>query len=102
LSPLSALGRCARLRGLHREGIGPILAARDIDQVGDHGRRGRPFARAAPWRQQATDKIALRQHGVQRAIDIAPEDAEADEHRMHALEQTVGARFSAMPTSRMR
>ena len=82
---------------LHRGGAGPrkarhrhreyrqAQAARDIDQIGDHGARGRARARATALEQCLADEIAFRHHGVEDALDMGDRRIERHHARMHAL-----------------
>ena len=70
--------------GIENGAAPPVIAARDVDQVGDHCARGRPVARARALEQQPAGEIAFRHHRIGRAVDMG--------ERMIAVDQDAGGR----------
>ena len=78
------------------------LAARDVDQVGDHRAGGRAVARARALEQQPADEIALRHHRVERAGDVRERMVERARGAGGRAGTGRSARPRRRPTSRTR
>ena len=73
-----------QLAGRHREGR-LAAAARDIDQIGDDGRGGRPGAGPPPLADVLADEIAFGHDGIVDALDMGDGRAQRHHAGMDAL-----------------
>src|SRR5476649_1508491 len=87
------VGHLVRLEGQVRHAVLRIGRgqARDVDQVGDDGRRGRLGAGALAVVQRGADGVALHQHRVHRPFDVGDQALGRDQRRMHAQFDALGA-----------
>ena len=71
--------------------------AGDVDQVGDHRRRGRLGACALAVVERRADGVALHHHRVHRAFDVGDQTPRRHQRRMNAqLDATGLGRFAAL------
>ena len=64
---------------------GADIAARDIHNVGDHGRCRRRFAGAAAFEEERSRFARIRDHSIECAVDVGERRAEPHHGRLHAL-----------------